>query len=65
MKRETLLVERFGMIQEGCNDRLEHGLLHPRRHGSDAVHDNVQETDVEIWGVKVCTILVSIHLKVE
>ena len=53
------------MVQQGRNDRLEHGLLHPRGHGSDAVHDNVQETDVKIRSIKVGSILVWVNLESE
>ena len=53
------------MVKQGCYDGLEHGLLHPCGHGPDAVHDNVQETDVEIWSVKVGTILIWVNLEME
>ena len=50
------------MIQQRSYDGLQHRLLHPGAHGSDVVHDDVEELDVQVGAVQVGAVLVRINL---
>ena len=50
------------MIQQRSYDGLQHRLLHPGAHGSDVVHDDVEELDVQVGAVQVSAVLVRINL---
>ena len=57
-----ILVKRFRVVQQGSYDGLQHRLLHPSTHGSDVVHHDVEQLDVQVGAVEVGSVLVRINL---